>query len=92
MPDSKYIEELKQLTTAITMTVAHEKYATLEKKTNIKFLCIYFRRGLLLHPIIIVSMKKKKIQLCFHLMLLKKNISNLNYTRRCCNAVKERTS
>lgn len=36
MPDSKYIEELKQLTTAITMTVAHEKYATLEKRKQYK--------------------------------------------------------
>jgi len=32
MPDLKYVNELKQLTTNVSMTVAHEKYATLERR------------------------------------------------------------
>ncbi|WMW78575.1 hypothetical protein RF683_03800 [Flavobacterium sp. 20NA77.7] len=34
MPDAKYVEDLKQLTASITMTVAHEKYATLDKRNQ----------------------------------------------------------
>lgn len=32
MPESTYLESLKNITSNITMTVAHEKYATLEKR------------------------------------------------------------
>jgi len=34
MPEQNFIEKLKQITSNITMTVAHEKYATLDKKNQ----------------------------------------------------------